>query len=110
MSCSSTYSLYKASTHLIWSVFGLSDLEKLESQEQLSSTVAAILYMVFLIFSVIMLVNMLVALLTKTYDKVEVSKKLINSYKNMHEQFLHPDWLGEIRCSGNKMPQVKHSD
>ena len=77
MSSLYTYSLYKASTHLIWSVFGLSDLEKMESQEQLSSTVVAILYVIFLIFSVIMLVNMLVALLTNTYDKVEVSKKLI---------------------------------
>lgn len=65
--------LYKASTHLIWSVFGLTDLEKMESQEQLSSTVVGVLYVVFLIISVIMLVNMLVALLTNTYDKVETN-------------------------------------
>lgn len=65
--------LYKASTHLIWSVFGLTDLEKMESQEQLSSTVVGVLYVIFLIISVIMLVNMLVALLTNTYDKVETN-------------------------------------
>ena len=91
-----TYSLYKASTHLIWSVFGLTDLEKMESQEQLSSTVVGVLYVLFLIISVIMLVNMLVALLTNTYDKVEVSKELIPISTNMNN-FLHSDWLGEIQ-------------
>ena len=91
-----TYSLYKASTHLIWSVFGLTDLEKMESQEQLSSTVVGVLYVLFLIISVIMLVNMLVALLTNTYDKVEVSKELTPINTNMNN-FLHSDWLGEIQ-------------
>ena len=66
-------SLFKASTHLIWSVFGLTNLETMESQDELSTAVVGVLYVMFLILSVIMLVNMLVALLTNTYNKVEVS-------------------------------------
>ena len=66
-------SLFKASTHLIWSVFGLTNLETMKSHESLSTAVVGVLYVMFLILSVIMLVNMLVALLTNTYNKVEVS-------------------------------------
>ena len=66
-------SLFKASTHLIWAVFGLTNLETMESRDNLSTAVVGVLYVMFLILSVIMLVNMLVALLTNTYNKVEVS-------------------------------------
>ena len=69
-------SLFKASTHLIWSVFGLTNLETMESRDSLSTAVVGVLYVLFLILSVIMLVNMLVALLTNTYNKVEVSNYL----------------------------------
>lgn len=65
-------SLFKASTHLVWSVFGLTNLETMESHDELSTAVVGVLYVMFLILSVIMLVNMLVALLTNTYNKVEV--------------------------------------
>ena len=67
------FSLFKASTHLIWSVFGLNNLETMESRDSVSTAVVGVLYVMFLILSVIMLVNMLVALLTNTYNKVEVS-------------------------------------
>ncbi|KAJ7391691.1 hypothetical protein OS493_017388 [Desmophyllum pertusum] len=63
--------IFKASTHLIWSVFGLTNVETMESREKLSTAVVGVLYVIFLILSVIMLVNMLVALLTNTYNKVE---------------------------------------
>lgn len=69
-------SLFKASTHLIWSVFGLTNPETMESRDNLSTAVASVLFVLFLILSVIMLVNMLVALLTNTYNKVEVSSYL----------------------------------
>lgn len=65
--------LFKASTHLIWSVFGLTNPETMESRDNLSTTVVGVLYVMFLILSVIMLVNMLVALLTNTYNKVETN-------------------------------------
>lgn len=65
--------LFKASTHLIWSVFGLTNPETMESRDNLSTAVVSVLYVLFLILSVIMLVNMLVALLTNTYNKVETN-------------------------------------
>ena len=67
------HSLFKASTHLIWSVFGLTNLETLESHDIRSNTVVGILFVMFLVLSVIMLINMLVALFTNTYNKVEVN-------------------------------------
>ena len=81
----------------------------MESQEQLSNTVVAVLYVIFLILSVIMLVNMLVALLTNTYDKVKVSKELrpIKAYMNNFSILIQ--WLGDIQRSGKKIPQAKHS-
>ena len=67
------HSLFKAYTHLIWSVFGLTNLETLESHDIWSNTVVGILFVMFLVLSVIMLINMLVALLTNAYNKVEVN-------------------------------------
>ena len=67
------HSLFKASTHLVWSVFGLTNLETLESHDTWSDTVVGILYVMFLVLTVIMLINMLVALLNNTYNKVEVN-------------------------------------
>ncbi|CAH3147513.1 unnamed protein product, partial [Porites lobata] len=65
--------LFEASTHLIWSVFGLTNLETLESHDIWSNTVVGILFVMFLVLSVVMLINMLVALLTNTYNKVEIN-------------------------------------
>ena len=45
----------------------------MESHDTWSTTVVGILYVMFLVLSVIMLINMLVALLTNTYNKVEVN-------------------------------------
>lgn len=56
----------------MWSVFGLTNLEQMESQTNLTSDIVAVLYLIFLVLSVIMLVNMLVALLNHTYDNVTV--------------------------------------
>lgn len=57
-------------------MFGLTNPETMESRDNLSTAVVGVLYVLFLILSVIMLVNMLVALLTNTYNKVEVSNYL----------------------------------
>ena len=56
----------------MWSVFGLTDLGQMESHTRLTSDIVAALYLIFLVLSVIMLVNMLVALLNNTYDNVTV--------------------------------------
>ena len=64
--------MFKTSKQLMWSVFGLTDLEQMKSHTSLTSDIVAILYLIFLVLSVIMLVNMLVALLNNTYDNVTV--------------------------------------
>ncbi|KAL9984532.1 hypothetical protein ACROYT_G006836 [Oculina patagonica] len=85
--------LFKTSRQLIWSVFGLTDLEQMETHTSLTSDIVAVLYLIFLVFSVIMLVNMLVALLTNTYDNVttnaevewKFSRAVVeNQYRNLH--------------------------
>ena len=52
----------------------------MESRDNLSTAVVGVLYVMFLVLSVIMLVNMLVALLTNTYNKVEVSNYYLLSF------------------------------
>ena len=47
-------------------------VEEMESITSLTSDVVVFLYLVFLVLSVIMLVNILVALLTTTYDRYKV--------------------------------------
>ncbi|XP_078359538.1 short transient receptor potential channel 5-like [Oculina patagonica] len=83
----------KTSMHLIWSVFGLTSLDEMHSRTSSASNVALVLYLAFLILSVIMLINMLVALLTNTYDNVKhnsevewkFSRAVIeNQYRNLH--------------------------
>lgn len=85
--------LYKTSGHLIWSVFGLTDLDKLNTNDSLAFLVTRGLYLVFLILTVIMLINMLVALLSKTYDNItnnaevewKFSRAVVESqYRNLH--------------------------
>ena len=59
----------------MWSLFGLiekSEMEK-ETATGVSKYVVLALYFVFLILSTIMMINILVALLTKTFDSASVS-------------------------------------
>jgi len=67
-----TSSLLKTSWQLVLSVFSQADLQKLESHTSFTTDVVAVLYLIFLVLSVIMLINMLVALLNHTYDNVKV--------------------------------------
>ena len=67
-----TFSLLKTSWQLVLSVFSQADLQKLQSPTSFTTDVVAVLYLIFLILSVIMLINMLVALLNHTYDNVTV--------------------------------------
>ena len=67
-----TSSMFKTSWQLVLSVFGQADLEKLESHTSFTTDVVATFYVIFLVLSVIMLINMLVALLNYTYDNVKV--------------------------------------
>ena len=60
-------------THLGWSLLGQSDKsDSMTSVDFPSDTIAQILYAAFLVFAVVLLLNMLIALLCNTYQRVEV--------------------------------------
>ena len=60
----------------MWSVFGIFDETDLQSHTDLTSEIVGVLYLIFMILSVIMLVNILVALLTNTYEKYRVNENV----------------------------------
>ena len=60
-------------TYLGWSLLGISeDLDPLKAADFPSESLARILYAGFLIMGVILLVNMLIALLSNTYQRIKV--------------------------------------
>ena len=61
--------------HLIWSCLGISGLEQLDSVDRPSVSLSYLLYGLFLIMVVVLLVNMMIALLSNTYNRVEVHCK-----------------------------------
>ena len=58
--------------HLCWSLVGLPDLENFKSVDSPSVALANFLFGAFMIMGVILLVNMMIALLSNTYQRVEV--------------------------------------
>ena len=58
--------------HLCWSLMGAVDADPLESADDPSVILASFLYGAFLIMGVILLINMMIALLSNTYQKVQV--------------------------------------
>ena len=67
---SSWWSMVK---HLTWSLLGIAELDPLDSVDSTSATLARLLFGAFLIMGVILLVNMMIALLSNTYQRVEVT-------------------------------------
>ena len=67
------FSFVDTSELLIWSVLDKTDLNTWRTKTKVTTEFLKVLFCIFLIVSVIMLVNMLVALLTKTYDNITVS-------------------------------------
>ncbi|XP_022789481.1 uncharacterized protein LOC111329137 isoform X1 [Stylophora pistillata] len=62
---------WNMATHLCWSLLSLADLDKLNSVDNPSISLIYLLYSFFLITGVILLVNMMIALLTNTYQRVQ---------------------------------------
>ena len=60
--------------HLIWSLLGLADSDKLGSADQTTLILLWLLYAAFLVMAVILLVNMLIAVLSNVYQGVEVTQ------------------------------------
>ena len=63
-------------THLGWSLLGLADLDRLNSVDNPSVSLVHVLYSLFLILAVVLLVNMMIALLSNTYQQVQVLNSL----------------------------------
>ena len=68
----SIHSWWKMARHLCWSLLGDVDLDPLESADNPSVILVHFLYGTFLLMGVILLINMMIALLSNTYQKVQV--------------------------------------
>ena len=68
----SVFSLEKMTPHLAFSLLGVTGLEKFKSVDPASELMAKLLYAIFLIMGVILLINMMIALLSNTYQHVQV--------------------------------------
>jgi len=68
--------LIKVTSDLMWSLFGLRDdkVMRAEAADGVSKYVVLAFYFAFLLLSTIMMINILVALLTKTFDIASVSQ------------------------------------
>jgi len=65
--------------HFLWSLLGIADLDPLNSVDGPSVILAYFLYAVFLIMAVILLINMMIALLSNTYQQVAVRTEVYTS-------------------------------
>ncbi|XP_020900750.1 short transient receptor potential channel 5-like [Exaiptasia diaphana] len=63
---------WRSLLHLVWSLLGIADLDPLKSSDGPSNILAQLLYGLFLIMAVVMMMNMMIALLSNTYQHVEV--------------------------------------
>ena len=72
------FSWWNIATHHGWSLLGLADLDRLNSVDNPSVSLIHVLYSFFLIMAVILLVNMMIALLSNTYQQVQVLNSLFD--------------------------------
>ena len=72
------FSWWNIATHHGWSLLGLADLDRLNSVDNPSVSLVHVLYSFFLIMAVILLVNMMIALLSNTYQQVQVLNSLFD--------------------------------
>ena len=72
------FSWWNIATHHGWSLLGLADLDRLNSVDNPSISLIHVLYSFFLIMAVILLVNMMIALLSNTYQQVQVLNSLFD--------------------------------
>jgi len=76
--CFCFFSWWKIVTQLGWSLLDLSDgLDFFKAADSFSETLAHLLYAAYLVVALILLINMLIALLSNTYQRVEVMIMLL---------------------------------
>lgn len=82
------FSWWNMATHLCWSLLGLADLDKLNSVDNPFISLIYLLYSFFLITGVILLVNMMIALLSNTYQRVQVLNSLSTLAEVIYSVFI----------------------
>lgn len=58
---------------LTWSLLGIAELDPLDSVDSTSEIIVHFLFGTFLVVGVILLVNMMIAILSNTYQRVQVT-------------------------------------
>lgn len=70
---SSSISWWEILKHLCWTLLGMTELELFNTgMETPSDHLAQVLYAVFIIVALVLLVNMMIAVLSNTYERVQV--------------------------------------
>ena len=59
-------------THLVWTLLGITELDPFDANESSSDLLAKIVYAIFIIGALVLLVNMMIAVLSHTYERVQV--------------------------------------
>lgn len=67
-------SWWKIAGHLKWSLLGMSSRQLFSLDDSSSTTLGYLLYTLFLVMGVILLINILIALLSNTYQQVQVTR------------------------------------
>ena len=66
------FSWYNITKHLVWTLLGITELEIFSTTESASDFLGTILYAIFIIVALVLLVNMMIAVLSHTYERVQV--------------------------------------
>lgn len=66
------FSWYNIMKHLAWTLLGITELEIFSTTESASDFLATILYAIFIVVALVLLVNMMIAVLSHTYERVQV--------------------------------------
>jgi hypothetical protein len=73
------YSWWASIKFLAWSLLGRGSSSSLASSDSTSDGIAELLYVLFLVLGTIMLMNMMIALLSNTYQSVEVKNVIFKN-------------------------------
>ena len=66
------FSWYNIMKHLVWTLLGITELEIFSTTESASDFLGTILYAIFIVVALVLLVNMMIAVLSHTYERVQV--------------------------------------
>ncbi|CAH3192469.1 unnamed protein product [Porites evermanni] len=80
--------------HLCWSLLGMAEVDSLNSVDEATVTLCKVLYAIYLVVAGVLLMNMMIALLSNTYQRVEENSLKEWSFKkaitDQTYMYLHP--------------------